>query len=125
MKASRTRVLVIEDDADLRNLIHVYLEEEGFEVASAADGREGLQMQRDTPAEVVVTDIFMPGKEGIETVFDLQREFPDTRIIAISGGANSAKGVDYLGLARRLGAKKTLSKPFSMRQLADAVRDVA
>jgi len=125
MNEDRTRVLVIEDDADLRNLIHAYLEEEGFEVASAADGREGIQKQRHEPASVVVTDIFMPGKEGIETVFDLQREFPDTRIIAMSGGANTAKGVDYLGLARRLGAKRTLTKPFTMRALADAVRDVA
>ena len=125
MNADRTRVLVIEDDADLRSLIHSYLEEEGFEVSTAADGREGIQRQRSTPAEVVVTDIFMPNKEGIETVFDLKHEFPDTRIIVVSGGAHMVKGLDYLGLARQLGANRTLSKPFTMKQLADAVREVA
>jgi DNA-binding response OmpR family regulator len=122
---ARKRVLIIDDDADLRTLIRAYLEEDGFEVATAADGREGLLAQRRAPAEVVVTDIFMPGKEGIETVFDLQREFPEARIIAMSGGTNAARGTDYLGLARRLGARKTLAKPFSLRQLADAVREVA
>ncbi len=118
------RVLVIEDDPDLRSLMQAYLESEGYEVETAADGRDGIRSQRRRPAAVVVTDIFMPGKEGIETVFDLKREFPDTRIIAISGGPHTATGMDYLGLARQLGAARTLAKPFSMRQLADAVRDV-
>ncbi|SRR5258706_4176935 len=124
MNSARKRVLVIEDDADLRSLIHTYLEEEGYEVTTAADGREGIQSQRRAPARIVVTDIFMPGKEGIETVFDLQREFPDARIIVMSGGANTPRGTDYLGLARHLGASKTLSKPFTMKQLADAVREL-
>jgi len=124
MTASRTRVLVIEDNNDLRSLIQTYLEEEGFEVVSAADGREGLQRQRSDPSEIVVTDIFMPGKEGIETVFDLKREFPATRIIVMSGGPSLVQGMDYLGLARELGAAKTLAKPFTMKQLADAVREV-
>lgn len=121
----RKRVLVIEDNADLRNLIQTYLEEEGYEVFSAADGREGLQHQRSVPSGIVVTDIFMPGKEGIETVFDLKREFPDTRIIVMSGGPSLVQGMDYLGLARELGASKTLAKPFTMKQLAEAVRELA
>ena len=125
MNDGRTRVLVIEDDADLRSLIHSYLEEEGFEVTTAADGREGIQRLRRDPAEVVITDIFMPNKEGIETVFDLKHEFPDTRIVVMSGGTSVVKGMDYLGLARKLGANKTLAKPFTMKQLADAVREVA
>jgi len=124
MTAGRTRVLVIEDNSDLRSLIQAYLEEEGFEVVGAADGREGLQRQRSDPSEIVVTDIFMPGKEGIETVFDLKREFPGTRIIVMSGGPSLVQGMDYLGLARELGAAKTLAKPFTMKQLADAVREL-
>ena len=124
MTAGRTRVLVIEDNSDLRSLIQAYLEEEGFEVIGAADGREGLQRQRSDPSEIVVTDIFMPGKEGIETVFDLKREFPGTRIIVMSGGPSLVQGMDYLGLARELGAAKTLAKPFTMKQLADAVREL-
>jgi DNA-binding response OmpR family regulator len=125
MSAVRKRVLVIEDNSDLRSLIQSYLEEEGYDVVAAADGREGLQRQRSDPSEVVVTDIFMPGKEGIETVFDLKREFPGTRIIVMSGGPSLVQGMDYLGLARELGAAKTLSKPFTMKQLAAAVRELA
>ena len=124
MSNRRKRVLVIEDNADLRDLIQTYLEEEGYEVSSAADGRDGLQQQRNAPSEIVVTDIFMPGKEGIETVFDLKREFPDTRIIVMSGGPSLVQGMDYLGLARELGAARTLAKPFTMRQLADALREL-
>jgi DNA-binding response OmpR family regulator len=125
LSAPRKRVLVIEDNADLRSLIHAYLEEEGYEVAAASDGREGLQHQRSHPAEIVVTDIFMPGKEGIETVVELKKEFPDTRVIVMSGGPRLAQGMDYLGVARELGASKTLAKPFTMKQLAEAVRELA
>ena len=125
MSAARKRVLVIEDEPDLRDLIRAYLEEAGYDVATAADGREGLQRQRSEPASVVVTDIFMPGKEGIETVFDLKREFPETNIIVMSGGPHLVKGMDYLGLARELGAARTLPKPFSLKELAEAVGELA
>jgi DNA-binding response OmpR family regulator len=114
-------VLVIDDDADVRAFLQSLLESEGYEVAAAADGREGLALQRSKPSEIVVTDIFMPGKEGIETIFELHREFPQTKIIVMSGGP-SKKGVDYLAVALELGAAKSLKKPFGPLELIDAVR---
>lgn len=124
--ASRTRVLVIDDDADVRDFLQAVLEGEGFEVRAAADGSEGLELQRRQPAEVVVTDIFMPGKEGIETIFELRRQFPQTGIIVMSGGPSRKKaiGSDYLSLALQLGAVKSLKKPFASQDLIDAVREL-
>jgi DNA-binding response OmpR family regulator len=117
------RVLVIDDDADLRTLIRDYLEYEGYEVATAADGREGLESQRARPADVVVTDIFMPGKEGIQTIAELRRDFPRTKIIAMSGGGELID-VDYLTVARHVGAAMSLKKPFRLEQLAAAMREL-
>jgi len=120
---SGVRVLVIEDDADLRKLIHEYLEMEGHEVVSAADGHEGMQCQRTRPADVVVTDILMPGKEGIQTIFELRREFPATKVIAMSGGSER-KDLDYLAVALQVGAATSLKKPFRLEQLARAMREL-
>jgi DNA-binding NtrC family response regulator len=118
------RVLIIDDDADVRSILQALLENEGFICTVAADGEEGLRVQRSTPASVVVTDIFMPGKEGIETVFELVREFPQTKVIVVSGGAHIA-GVDYGRLAVQLGAVKFLKKPFRPQELIDLVRELA
>jgi CheY-like chemotaxis protein len=118
------RVLVIEDDADLRKLIHDYLEYEGYQVVTANDGREGLERQRACPADLVVTDIFMPGKEGIQTIFDLRLEFPHTKIIAMSGGGININDMDYLTVARQVGAARLLKKPFRLEQLGEAVREL-
>lgn len=126
MGEQRTRVLVIDDDADVRDFLQAVLEGEGFEVHAAADGGEGLEIQRQHPAKVVVTDIFMPGKEGIETIFELRRQFPQTGIIVMSGGPSkrTAAGSDYLSVALQLGAVKSLKKPFASQDLIDAVREL-
>lgn len=126
MTGRKKRVLVIDDDADVRAFVQSLLEGEGFEVALAADGREGLELQRKQPAEVVVTDIFMPGKEGMETIFELRQEFPHAGIIVMSGGPSKRKGpgLDYLSLALQLGAVKSLEKPFATQDLIDAVREL-
>lgn len=119
-----TRVLVIDDNDDLRRALQLFLEEAGFEVAAAPNGLRGLQMQRENPACVVVTDLFMPEKEGIETIVELRRQFPDTRIVAMSGGGTDVGG-DYLSVARAVGAEKALRKPFDMQDLVHTVRELA
>lgn len=124
MSVGKTRVLVIDDSADLRELIGAALEYEGFEVARAADGEQGLQSQRKNPAQIVITDIFMPEKEGMETLIALLKEFPGTKIIVMSGGG-AKKGVDYLRVALQLGAAKSFSKPFDLQALCAAVRELA
>jgi CheY-like chemotaxis protein len=123
-KDGRIRILVIDDDEDVRDVLQVLLESEGYAVSAAADGHEGLLLQRRSPAAVVVTDIFMPGKEGIETVVDLVQEFPQTKVIVVSGAAPPGAKADYGQLAVSLGAVKFLPKPLRSQDLITAVREL-
>ena len=83
-----------------------------------------LVLQRARPAQVVITDIFMPNQDGIETVAKLRAEFPSAKIIAISGGGTWIKGRSYLATAAEIGAHTVLAKPFDAEQLLAAVREV-
>jgi CheY-like chemotaxis protein len=123
MNKAQKRVLVIDDNPDMRRTMQALLETEGFTVVVAADGEEALRRQRELPAAVVITDIFMPGKEGIETIYELRKQFPQTKIIVISGGLR-AKGADYFSVARELGAVKAFKKPFEPNELIEAVREL-
>jgi CheY-like chemotaxis protein len=123
MHKEAKRVLVIDDNPDMRRTMQALLESEGYAVAVAADGEEALRLQRDLPAAVVITDIYMPGKEGIETIYELRKHFPQTKVIVMSGGSR-VTGVDYFQVARELGAVKTLKKPFTPAELIDAVREL-
>ena len=116
------RVLIVDDNADSREILRSLLELEGYEVHLARDGEQALQLQRSAPADVVLTDIFMPDKDGVETIRDLCSEFPQTKIIAMSGAANYK--VDYLSLSLELGAAKVLRKPFDSEALLQALREV-
>ena len=123
MNKAQKRVLVIDDNPDMRRTLQALLETEGFAVTVAADGEEALRLQRELPAAVVITDIFMPGKEGIETIYELRKQFPQTKVIVISGGLR-AKGADYFAVARELGAVKAFKKPFEPNELIEAVREL-
>jgi DNA-binding response OmpR family regulator len=118
------RVLVIDDDEDFRNLTLRWLRSYGIEAIGAANGAEGLALQRARPAAVIVTDIFMPEMEGIETIHDLRREFPEARIIAMSGRDPRQK-FDVFEVAREVGAARTFKKPFRFEELMAAVRELA
>ena len=119
-----TRVLVIEDNEDFRDLIRHWLEGAGFSVSALASGRLGLELQRLQPAEIIVTDMFMPDQDGIETICALRKEFPAVKIIAMSG-RESLTGYDVLQVADELGALKTFKKPFDLDDLVRAVRELA
>lgn len=111
-------VLVVDDQEMVRQTLRSALEAQGWDVREAADGDEALQLYRSAPSDVVVTDIIMPNKEGLETIFELRRSDPDVKIIAMSGRDT----VDFLDMARKLGADHVLSKPFEMRDLIALVR---
>jgi DNA-binding response OmpR family regulator len=115
------RILVIDDDDAMRGSIRKILERDGHEVFEAADGRRGLQMFRAMGADVVVTDLIMPEKEGIETIIDLREQSQDVRILAVSGGDRMFAGVARLEDAETLGADMSLAKPFTVDQLRQAV----
>ena len=117
------RVLVIEDNDDFRNLALLWFQSYGIEVEGAANGVQGLALQRARPADVIVTDIFMPEMEGIETIHDLRREFPEAKIIAMSG-RDPLMNFDVFEVARQVGAVKTFNKPFKFEDLIAAVREL-
>ena len=118
------RILVIDDEPGIRELLRDVLTGAGHEVEVAADGRQGLAAQRARPADLIITDIFMPEREGIETIIELQQDFPAIKVIAMSGGGNRARSLDYLPTARQFGAVRTLPKPFDVEVMLALVREV-
>ncbi len=97
------------------------LETAGHDVVEAPDGREGLERYRENPADVVITDIIMPHIEGIDTIQTLKQEYPDVKIIAISGGGGIDKKT-LLTWAAKIGAQVVVAKPFKSKEIIDAVR---
>jgi CheY-like chemotaxis protein len=115
------RVLVIDDDSSMRGTIRKILEREGHEVFEAHDGRKGLEVFRRHGADLVLTDLIMPEKEGIETIIELRAESEDVPILAMSGGEWLTAGEGRLQDAQALGANASLAKPFTVDQLRRAV----
>ena len=117
-----TRILVIDDDDMVRDTIKRCLELARYEVAEANDGAVGVKIANQDTFDLVITDILMPNKEGIETIRELRREKPDLKIVAISGG--DRKGGSFLEVAKKLGAHDVLGKPFRSQELLDCVETV-
>jgi len=117
------RILVIDDESQLRAMLKKFLEMEGYEVITASNGKEGLHLFSEAPADLVITDPIMPDKEGIETIKELKASNPKTKVIAMSGGGRVGPET-YLSLAMKMGAAKAFSKPFELTALGDAVREL-
>ena len=115
------RILIVDDDPGVRELLKNALMWEGHEVAEAPNGNLGIASYRAQGADVVITDLLMPEKEGMEMIRELQKEDPNVKVIAISGGG--IKGTDYLPLAKDLGAVATFQKPFRMQEIIEAVEN--
>jgi DNA-binding response OmpR family regulator len=117
------RILVIEDDTHVQALIQKVLERADYEVIAASDGAEGLKLYRENPADLVITDLIMPHKEGLETIMEFRRDYPDVKIIAISGGGR-LDPESYLETAKQMGAAYTFAKPFENQELVAAVQEL-
>ena len=117
------RILVIDDEPDVRNVMRRALEREGHDVDEAEHGYMAVKSHRETPASVMVVDIIMPAKEGLATIMELRRDFPEVKIIAISGGGGGSAS-DYLSTAKTLGAHMVMAKPFTPKQLTEAVNEL-
>ena len=115
-----SRILIIDDDIQILKMLRKMLEHEGYEVVDAADGNKGLKLYQEDPTELIIIDLIMPEKEGIETIIDLRREFPEVKIIAMSGGGHGEPD-SYLHMAKGLGAQRTLTKPFGKEELLEAI----
>jgi CheY-like chemotaxis protein len=116
-------ILVIDDDEQIHGYLQVLLEKAGYEVRHASNGMEGLQSYRAQPTDLVICDIFMDQKEGLETVRELRQEYPQAKVISMSGGSRKAS-LDFLLLAKKFGAVATLDKPLDRVLLLQTVQQV-
>lgn len=110
-------ILVIEDDPGMQEVLQEMLELDDYQVFIASDGLEGVEMYRNDPTQIVITDLVMPNKDGITVIQELKTEFPEVRIIAISGGDN----MDKFERAVEANANRIVAKPFDHMELLEAV----
>jgi len=118
----KKRILVIDDEAMIRDMISAILTDAGYQVIVAANGAEGLEALESQAVDLIMTDILMPEKEGIETILEVRKTRPGMKIMAISGGGR-VHNFDPLSIAGKIGADATLAKPFEPEQLLAAVEN--
>ncbi|HEY6809245.1 MAG TPA: response regulator [Gemmatimonadales bacterium] len=117
------RILVVDDDADLRSALTRVLTHAGYQVRSAADGAEALRLHQEVPADLVLTDVYMPGEDGLAEIRELRAGWPGVRIAAMSGAADRGD-VDLLEVARAFGADAAIAKPFELDAMLALVRSL-
>lgn len=112
-------ILILDDDESLRALLRYILEEDGHQIREATNGRNGLTLYREKPADLVITDILMPERDGMDVTLALTREFLDARVIAMTGATGDQ---NFLNIAKLFGARRVIQKPFSPTDLLRAVQ---
>lgn len=116
------RILVVDDEKPVREMVQRMLEYHGHQVTALSNGVDALDVCKKNDIDLVITDVIMPKKDGLEIIIDLRFNFEDIKIIAISGGGRSLPR-DYLDVAKDFGAVRTISKPFDQQELISAVND--
>src|SRR5918998_4670393 len=114
------RILIVDDDASIRRTLHLLLSRAGYEVIQASDGSEAVRLWREHGGDLVITDLHMPEKDGIQTIVELLTHTPGIRIIAMSGGGQT-KRLNLLGNMSLLGTILTVEKPFTLDEMISAV----
>jgi CheY-like chemotaxis protein len=115
-------ILLIDDEEPFRSVLRQVLRNAGYDVVEASNGAEGIKYFYEKPADMIITDIIMPEKEGIETIIELKNAYPDVKLIAMSGGGWYGTDIDF-DMAKKLGAH-TLNKPFALQELLDVVNEL-
>jgi DNA-binding response OmpR family regulator len=115
------KILLIDDDLVVRTAMVQFLADLGYQVVVADDGERGLRLFRSEKPDLVITDIIMPEKEGIQTIVEMRREQPSTKIIAISGGGRIGNA-DFLKVARSMGANDVIAKPVDPDDFAARIK---
>ncbi len=116
-------VLIIDDQKEVRHVLQRAIASFGYEVHEAENGRDGIRVSREIPLHLILTDIFMPEQDGLETIRSLRKLCRDVPIIAMSGGGDMGH-LDVLRIARAMGAVQVLAKPFSMQKLREVLSAV-
>jgi len=112
-------ILIVDDDKPIRNLLRRILEEDGHQIREAENGERALILYREAPADLVITDILMPERDGIDVILALTREFLDARVIAMTGAAGT---LNVLDVAKLFGARSIIKKPFAVEEVRRLVR---
>ena len=113
-------ILVVDDEPEIRELLTIILESCGHRVVSAQNGFDALKVMADTDVEVVLTDLLMPERDGLEFITDLRKKYPQVRIVAMSGGGHIGQEA-YLRIAKGFGAHFLLEKPFDQAHILSAI----
>ncbi|WP_051261639.1 response regulator [Desulfovibrio inopinatus] len=114
-------ILIVDDDETTRELLSLMAEKAGYSTLLASDGNEGLRLLAENAVDVLLFDIFMPEKDGIQFLIELKQKGYPCKTIAISGGAYFGSGVDYLKYAQAFGADQVIVKPVSQEKLLQAL----
>jgi DNA-binding NtrC family response regulator len=114
------RILVIDDDSAIREMLRELLTEQGYSVELAEDGEKAMELMQKDRFDLIITDIVMPEKDGISVIIHLMKQYPETKCLAMSGGGRISSKT-YLNLADKLGASKTLEKPFELSEMLNAI----
>jgi CheY-like chemotaxis protein len=116
-------ILLVDDDEQFRAMLTEVLTDAGYQVQQASNGKQALKLYASLPTDLVITDLVMPEKEGLEMIQELKQLYVNARIIAVSGGMRGGTQ-NYLKMAKALGAHRVLAKPFSHREILEAVSEV-
>jgi DNA-binding response OmpR family regulator len=117
------KILIIDDESHILLMLKKMLEKSGYEIDLAANGVEGVELFKKSQADLVITDIIMPEKEGLETIREMRRIKPNLKIIAMSGGGKVSAD-NYLDIAKIFGAAKVIAKPFTKQEMVGAVQEL-
>jgi len=115
------RILLVDDEKNVRFTLGKALKNHNHEVFDASDGNEALKILKQCRIDLVITDIIMPNREGLETIQEIRMNWPDVKVIAMSGGGR-VRNAEFLKVAKKMGADVVLKKPFSMNAFTDEVR---
>ncbi|MEO5332247.1 MAG: response regulator [Magnetococcus sp. YQC-5] len=118
------RILVVDDDLDVRVLLRSFLESDGHQVDEAVDGKHAMHRYREKPADMVITDVLMPIQDGLELILELKVICPAVKIIAISGGGRGMDAQLGLKLTKFFGVVRQLEKPFTREQVLETVQQL-
>ena len=116
-------ILIVDDEKPVRDLVSKIVLKDGHDIVVAVDGQEACDQYAKSDIDLIITDLVMPEKNGIQMIMDLKAQAPDLKVVAISGGSSFSGDIDLLSVAKLLGAKHIIKKPFSVDDIRNAVND--
>lgn len=117
------RILVVDDEPSVLEMVTAMIEPVGYDVIEAGNGAEACVICKEVPVDLIITDIIMPDKNGIDLIMEVKKEYPHIPVIAISGGGGITGRYDYLEIAKLVGANNILRKPFELQELRSVVSE--